>query len=71
MKKSHNKGLGLLIISVFTSPLLFIIWMIGWILYVIGSEKLPKPKRKEQLTLKKITQQENFEKETIESKILV
>ena len=69
MKKTHNKGLSLLIISVVISPLLFIIWMIGWILYCIGSEKLPITKRKEQLTLQKITPQENYEQE-LEPKIL-
>ena len=69
MKKSQNKGLSLLIISVVISPLLFIIWMIGWILYCIGSEKLPITKRKEQLTLQKITLQENREQE-VEPKIL-
>jgi hypothetical protein len=69
MKKSQNKGLSLLIISVVISPLLFIIWMIGWILYCIGSEKLPITKRKEQLTLQKITLQENREQE-LEPKIL-
>ena len=69
MKKTHNKGLSLLIISVVISPLLFIIWMIGWILYCIGSEKLPITKRKEQLTLQKITLQENREQE-LEPKIL-
>jgi hypothetical protein len=63
MKKSQNKGLSLLIISVVLSPLLFIIWMIGWILYFIGSEKLPMKKRKEQVTLQKITVQENHEQE--------
>jgi hypothetical protein len=70
MKKSHNKGLSLLIISVVISPLLFIIWMIGWILYCIGSEKLPITKRKEQVTLQKITQQENHEQELVKPKIL-
>ena len=70
MKKSHNKGLSLLIISVVISPLLFIIWMIGWILYCVSSEKLSIKKRKEQLPLQKITQQENHEQEIIEPKIL-
>ena len=69
MKKSHNKGLILLIISVVISPLLFIIWMIGWILYFIGSEKLPITKRKELVTPQKITQQENHKQE-LEPKIL-
>ncbi|HUU86299.1 MAG TPA: hypothetical protein VMX17_00930 [Candidatus Glassbacteria bacterium] len=70
MKKSHNKGLSLLIISVVTSPILIIIWMIGWILYCIGSQKLPITKRKEQVTLQKITQKENFEQELAEPQIL-
>ena len=61
MKKSQNKGLSLLITFVVLSPLLFIIWMIGWILYYIGSEKLPT--KKEQVTLQKITLQKNHEQE--------
>ena len=69
MKKTHNKGLSLLIISVVISPLLFIIWMIGWILYFIGSEKLPITKRKDVVTAQKITQQENHKQE-LEPKIL-
>ena len=69
MKKSHNKGLSLLIISVVISPLLIIIWMIGWIIYCIGSQKLTITKRKKQLTLQKITQQENHKQE-LEPKIL-
>lgn len=71
MKKSHNKGLSLLIISVVISPILFIIWMIGWMLYCISSEKLPITKRNEQLTLQKKTQKENHEQELIEPKIMV
>jgi len=69
MKKTHNKGLSLLIISVVISPLLFIIWMIGWILYFIGSEKLLITKRKELVTPQKITQQETYKQE-LEPKIL-
>ena len=71
MKKSKNKGLSLSIISVIISPLLFIIWMIGWILYCIGSKKLPMIERKEQVLLQKIEQHKNHEQEFIEPEIVV
>ena len=71
MKKSYNKSLRLPIISVVTFPLIIFIWMMGWILYCIGSQKTsPMITRKGQLILQEITQQENLEREIIEPQIL-
>ena len=70
MKKSESKSRNYLIISVVTLPFAIIFWMIGWILYCIGSQKLPITKRKEQVSLQKKPQQENFEQELAEPQIL-
>ncbi|MCJ7613705.1 hypothetical protein MUO71_02925 [Candidatus Bathyarchaeota archaeon] len=71
MKKSDSKSLRFQIISIVTLPLIIIFWMMGWILYCIGSQKTsPITTRKGQLILQKIAQQENFEREIIEPQIL-
>ena len=71
MKNSYNKGLGRRLISVVILPIITLVWMIGWILYYVGSQKtLQIDISEQQLIFQKIILKDKSEQEAVQQEIL-
>ena len=72
MKNSYNNGLRRRVISVIILPIITPLWIMGWILSYVGSQKtFPIDISKEQLIFQKITLKDKCEQETVQQEILV
>lgn len=72
MKNSYNNGLRRRVLSVIILPIITPLWIMGWILSYVGSQKtFPIDISKEQLIIQKITLKDKREQETVQQEILV
>ncbi|MCJ7647975.1 MAG: hypothetical protein MUP85_05135 [Candidatus Lokiarchaeota archaeon] len=72
MKNSYNNGLRRRVISVIILPIITPLWIMGWILSYVGSQKtFPIDISNEQLIIQKITLKDKCEQETVQQEILV
>ena len=71
MKNSNNKGLRLQPILLGILPLITLFWVIGWILYYIGSQDtVPTKILKEQLIFQKVIPKDDGEPQAVKQQIL-